>query len=117
MSMQSPSRRSLLKMVALGGAALTVLPNEMAGKTTKPAAESSVANDPWAIFHPLAPGNEIALGWSIAAIAPVIEGAAILHLTNERGASARVRICRNSGTPIGIAHTDRYDFLIMNGGG
>jgi hypothetical protein len=118
--MESQSRRSLLKLIAMGGAAATVVPKGMAGDAPDGAdangAARGAAPDPWPMFEPLAPGQVIALGWSISGITPVIDGAAILHLANESGQKARVRVCRNDGKPSGVAHTKRYDFLIMNGG-
>ena len=115
--MESHSRRSLLKIIAVGGAALTVAPTEKGGESPQMASiDPKGSPDPWPMFEPLTAGKVIALGWSIEGITPVIDGAAIVHLTSDRGQKARVRICRNDGKPIGVAHTERYDFLVMNGG-
>src|SRR6185436_18357071 len=71
---------------------------------------------PWALLHPLTEGYELALGWALESLSPVRSGAATMVLRHPQHGPARVAIRRNSGAPLGVAHTDHLDFLLMNGG-
>ena len=74
------------------------------------------AEPPWALLAPFGPGSPLALGWSIESLSPIRGGAATLLLTHPERGRARIAIRRNSGAPLGIAHTDALDLLLMNGG-
>jgi len=80
---------------------------------------SGPVNDdpPWGLLAPFGEGTVLGLGWSLESLGPVRGGAANLVLRHEQDGVARVAIRRNSGAPLGVAHTDHLDFLLMNGGG
>jgi hypothetical protein len=46
----------------------------------------------------------------------VQHGACVATLTNARGRSYRVHVCRNDGTPRGLIYTRRLDLVVMNAG-
>ncbi|MEO8601929.1 MAG: 2Fe-2S iron-sulfur cluster-binding protein [bacterium] len=71
---------------------------------------------PWALLAPFDAGTELGLGWSLDSLSPVRGGAAMLLLQHADGQTARVAIRRNSGAPLGVAHTAQLDFLVLNGG-
>jgi hypothetical protein len=71
---------------------------------------------PWELIAPYRAGSPVALGWRVADLAAVERGAAMLRLSHEGGAEARVAICRNAGQPRGVAYTEELDFILMNGG-
>src|SRR5689334_3846517 len=81
-------------------------------------ATARLASDepPWELLTPFAEGLPIGLGWILDSLSPVRGGSASLALRHEEHGTAHVAIRRNSGAPLGIAHTDRLDFLLMNGG-
>jgi hypothetical protein len=70
-----------------------------------------------ALFEPVKAGGPAGFGWFVEAISPSIDGAVFLNLVHESGATARVRVCRRDGQPVGVAHTDRLDFVIMRRSG
>lgn len=77
-----------------------------------------VSNEPaWGLLAPFGEGTALGLGWVLESISPIAAGAASMVLRHEQSGVARIAIRRNSGAPIGIAHTDQLDFLLMNGGG
>ncbi len=71
---------------------------------------------PWALLAPFGEGSRLAIGWSIESLSPIRGGAATLVLTHPERGRACVVIRRNGGAPLGVAHTDTLDFLLMNGG-
>ncbi len=71
---------------------------------------------PWELLAPFGEGAPIALGWRLDSLSPVRGGGASLALRHAEHGTAHVTIRRNGGAPLGIAHTDRLDFLLMNGG-
>ena len=71
---------------------------------------------PWDLLAPFGEGAPIGLGWVLESLSPVRGGGATLALRHEQHGNAHVTIRRNGGAPLGIAHTDRLDFLLMNGG-
>ncbi len=71
---------------------------------------------PWALLHPLTEGRDLALGWALESLGPVRGGSTTMTLRHADHGVARVTIRRNSGAPLGVAHTDHLDFLLMNGG-
>jgi len=69
---------------------------------------------PWWLFAPARQGSALAGGWQLDHLAPVERGAAVLTL--RRGEEvAKVHICAREGAPIGVAHTDALDFVVMDG--
>lgn len=135
------SRRELVGRIAAGTAAAACVTGltgvsaaavrrvnrpEQAGEVAD-AAESQVIVDAeppattretahWAMLSPLAPGAEVAHGWTVVALSAVVDGACVVTLRNGRGREHRVHICRNDGQPQGVVHTDRLDLIVMNGG-
>jgi ferredoxin len=71
---------------------------------------------PWELLAPFGEDTPIGLGWSLESLSPVRNGSASLALRHAEYGTALVAIRRNGGAPLGIAHTDRLDFLLMNGG-
>jgi 2Fe-2S type ferredoxin len=80
-------------------------------------ADDAADPPPWGLLVPFAEGSAIGLGWEIASLGPIRGGAAMLLLRHEGGDTARVGVRRNGGTPVGVAHTEHLDFVLMNGGG
>jgi ferredoxin len=77
-----------------------------------------VSDEPaWGLLAPFGEGTVLGLGWVLESVSPVRGGAATMVLRHERSGIARVAIRRNSGAPMGVAHTEHLDFLLMNGGG
>ena len=83
------------------------------GRAAEP---DDTAEPPWALLAPFGEGSPLALGWSIESLSPVRGGAATLLLAHPERGRARIAIRRNGGAPLGVAHTDALDFLLMNGG-
>jgi hypothetical protein len=71
---------------------------------------------PWDLMRPLALGSLVAQGWRVSELSEIKDGACVLTLSNERGRSHRVHLCRNDGRPQGIVYSDRFDLVVMNGG-
>lgn len=78
--------------------------------------ETASAAPPWELVRPLALGAVVAPGWRVAALSGVVDGSCVLTLSNARGRTQRVHLCRNDGRPQGVVHTGRYDLVVMNGG-
>lgn len=72
---------------------------------------------PWDLLAPFTAGAALGLGWQLESLSPIQSGATNLVLRHELGTTARVAIRRHDGNPHGVAHTQRLDFLVMNGGG
>jgi 2Fe-2S type ferredoxin len=70
----------------------------------------------WALLAPLTAGTRLG-GWTLESLSPPRGDTAVLLLRHERQGIARVAIRRNTGTPLGIVHTNHLDFMLMNGGG
>jgi hypothetical protein len=71
---------------------------------------------PWALLAPFSAGSEVAYGWRLVDLTPVLEGSAVATLQNGRGRAARIHLCANDGTPQGIIYTRRVDLVVMNQG-
>jgi 2Fe-2S type ferredoxin len=71
---------------------------------------------PWVLLNPFEEGDPLALGWVLESLSPVRSGATTMVLRHESLGLARVAIRRNSGAPLGVAHTPQLDFMLMNGG-
>jgi ferredoxin len=78
--------------------------------------EPAPAAPPWELLAPFTEGAPIGLGWTVDSLSPVRGGAASLALRHDEHGTARVAIRRNDGAPLGVAHTERLDFMLMNGG-
>jgi hypothetical protein len=78
--------------------------------------EAIAAPPPWDLVSPLTAGSVVAHGWRLGDLSPVQDGSCVATLTNERGRSHRVHLCRNDGGPQGLIHTRRVDLVVMNGG-
>ncbi len=99
------NRRQFLQR-ALFGAAVAAVPG------------MAVASElhPGFLFHPLGPGADLGLGWSLTAIYPPHEGAITLNVAHESGRTARIDACLRAGEPRGPASTALLDFIVMDGG-
>lgn len=75
-----------------------------------------VADPPWALLAPFGEGTRLPLGWSIDSLSPIRDGTATLVFANAEHGAARIAIRRNGGAPMGVAHTDALDFMLLNGG-
>lgn len=91
------------------------LRDRAAGAAVEPLVAAS-SEAPWGLLHPFTEGTHLALGWSLESLTPVRDGAASMVLRHDEHGTARVAIRRNSGAPLGVAHTDHLDFMLMNGG-
>jgi hypothetical protein len=82
------------------------------------AAEPSAASwpPPWELLRPLKRGAAVTRGWRLVDLSAVQHGACVVTLTNARGRSRRVHICRNDGKPRGLVYTRRLDLVVMNEG-
>lgn len=113
------NRRDFLRLTVFGVAAAglgaprsaTAASPASVGEATAPAAEAPA----W-LVHPLAPGDEVGLGWRLFRVAPAVAGAVTVHLVHDDGRAARVDLCLRDGAPRGPAHTEYVDFIVMDGG-
>ena len=72
---------------------------------------------PWNILRPLTVGSVVAADWRVVDLTGAVHGSCVLTLGNEKGRAHRVHICRNDGQPRGLIYTNRFDLVVMNGGG
>jgi hypothetical protein len=126
------SRRDVLRKLAISATAVGVASTAQAGTlpadsplaaaaqaqgTAAPAkAVQPAPQPPLALVAPHQPGDSLAAGWTLGYVKPVEHGAVVLGIASLEGPVARVHICRNDGQPRGIAHTGRFDLVLMNGG-
>ena len=132
------SRRSFVSKVSTGAAALVAVSasSGTAKQTQRQTATQSMpvesalgeqaqvetpntqasAPPPWQLLQPLRAGSDLAEGWSVKDLGEIAEGSCVLTLTNQRGRTSRLHICRNDGSPEGLVYTDRLDIVVMNGG-
>jgi ferredoxin len=88
------------------------------GDARTEAARAAASDDPpWTLLMPFGEGAPLGLGWVLESLGPVRDGAATLVLRHQQHGIARVALRRNGGAPLGVAHTDHLDFMLMNGGG
>lgn len=80
------------------------------------AEREETAEPPWGLLAPFGAGTPLALGWSIESLSPIHAGATTLVLAHAQHGRTRIAIRRNGGAPLGVAHTDALDFMLMNGG-
>ena len=72
--------------------------------------------EPWWLIFPLEKGAKLAKGWRVRGLSRVQRGASILELERMTGEFARVHICYRNGEPKGLAHSEMFDLLLMDGG-
>jgi hypothetical protein len=82
--------------------------------TDAAAQEASAA--PWALVAPLSAGAALHGEWQLAALSGASAGSCVATLRNARGRQERIHLCRNTGQPSGVVHTERFDLVVMNGG-
>ncbi|HYD50925.1 MAG TPA: hypothetical protein VEB21_21390 [Terriglobales bacterium] len=70
---------------------------------------------PWNLLAPLAAGSAVG-DWRVAELSGIEDGSCVLTLQNQRGRAQRIHLCRNNGSPKGVAYSNRFDLLVMNGG-
>jgi len=119
------SRRSLIGKLA-AGAAVSAVWSVGVARNEADASTGAVSHDalapaptappPWELLRPFALGAVVAHGWRVAELSPVVDGACVLTLRNERGRAQRIHLCGNDGQPQGLVHTGRLDLVVMNGG-
>jgi ferredoxin len=83
---------------------------------TRSAEPDDGPEQPWALLAPFGEGTRLPLGWSIESLSPIRAGAATLVLAHAEHGPARIAIRRNGGAPMGVAHTEGLDFMLLNGG-
>jgi hypothetical protein len=70
---------------------------------------------PWWLLDPYRVGSALGLGWSIASLSDIANGAAILELAHPSGDRARIHLCGHDGAPRGLASSAVVDFIVMDG--
>lgn len=112
------TRRTVLKMLALGGTLFAAEAGATAEALSKPGREMTLPDgpEPWWLIFPLTKGANLAKGWQIHGLSRVERGASILELKRSSGESARVHICYRMGEAKGLAHSEMFDLLLMDGG-
>lgn len=112
------SRRTVLKMLALGTSLFAAEAGATADAMAKPGASVRLPDgpEPWWLIFPLEKGSRLAKGWQIKGLSRVQRGASILELIHRDGDHARVHICFRQGPAKGLAHSELFDLLLMDGG-
>ena len=118
------SRRDIIKNLgagvataaAAGGGAVAVAQRPMNATLASLAAAERSGASPWWLLAPLQVGSAVGAGWRIAGLSAVTRGAAILELHHRDERSARVHVCVHDGKPRGLAHTNLFDLVLMDGG-
>lgn len=80
------------------------------------AATQEASAAPWALVAPLSAGAAVHGEWSLAALSGASAGSCVATLRNGAGRQERIHLCRNTGRPSGVVHTERFDLVVMNGG-
>lgn len=112
------SRRTVLKMLALGTSLFAAEAGATAEAMSKPGDSVRLPDgpEPWWLIFPLERGSTLAKGWRIQGLSRVQRGASILELSHRSGERARVHICFRQGPAKGLAHSELFDLLLMDGG-
>lgn len=112
------SRRSILKMLALGGALFASEAGATASALASVGEGSRLPDgpEPWWLIAPLESGSRLARGWRVHSLSRVEQGASVLELRNTNGNVARIHVCFRQGKAKGLAHTRMFDLLLMDGG-
>lgn len=100
------NRRDFIRR-ALFGIALSAVPG---------AAFAGDLLHPGFLFHPMGPGADLGLGWSLVGVYPPHEGAITLNVAHQSGRNARIDVCLRDGAAKGPAFTEYLDFIVMDGG-
>ncbi len=119
--MEAMERRLVLKGFLVSSAVLATPVAALAGTTPQGSDDASSdasteAHEQWELLAPIGPGSDLGGGWSAKSLSAVSHGAAVLTIAHLSGTNARVHVCRRAGAPRGVAHTERLDLLLMNGG-
>jgi len=88
---------------------------EMPPRVTDAAAHEASAA-PWALVAPLSAGATLHGEWQLTALSGASAGSCVATLRDGAGRQARIHLCRNTGQPSGVVHTERFDLVVMNGG-
>lgn len=112
------TRRTVLKMLAFGGTLFAAEAGATAETLAKPSEEMVLPDgpEPWWLIFPLSQGAKLAKGWEVSSLSRVERGASVLALTRNSGETARIHICFRQGKAKGLAHTEMFDLLLMDGG-
>ena len=112
------SRRTVLKMLALGTSLFAAEAGATADAMSKPGDGVRLPDgpEPWWLIFPLEKGSRLAKGWQIVRLSRVQRGASVLELVHHSGARARVHVCYRQGAAKGLAHSELFDLLLMDGG-
>lgn len=115
------SRRSLLKMLVLGGTFSTFASSAF-GWTRKASDRPTdslprTIDEAWRTLAAMAAAKSTIFGWQLESVSPVTDHAFVMTLRNSAGTAARVRLGGNSGHPKGLVHTPEFDFVLLNEGG
>ena len=108
---------------AIGSRAQAAL-RETEAPNTAPAAPARVTDAaaqelsaaPWALVAPLSAGATLHGEWQLVALSGASAGSCVATLRDGAGRQARIHLCRNTGQPSGVVHTERFDLVVMNGG-
>lgn len=113
------TRRDVLRSMGLGAAALTVAGGSRAAKAhhmrQAAAALREGAPAPWWLVDPIRPGVSIGKGWTVRDLSAVQQGAAVLSLSHRDGRTAAVHICALGARGRGVAQTQLFDLVVMDG--
>lgn len=115
----TPASADLASTPVAGGAA-PCTPDRGLSPLAPPLATTPEAPPPWWAFAPFREGSALAAGWSLASLSPVREGRAVLVLEHEEGSRAEIHVRRHEPSyerpeGVGIAQSQRFDFILMNG--
>ena len=110
------TRRQLIQGLGIGMLAGTAPTAALAKDAPRRRATWTTDRPPWWLLAPLAAGSSVGRGWSLDALSPVRDGAAVLSLSHRDGRLARLHICAHDGRPRGLAHTALFDLVLMDGG-
>ncbi len=112
------SRREVLKFGAAAaavGVAVTAAPStSTAAPSSAGAALAPVDAPPWTLLNPYRSGDAVG-SWTLTGLSALDHGAAVIELS-DASRTARVHVCALGAAPRGVASTDRFDLLLMNGG-
>lgn len=114
--MSEPSRRGLLKSLALGAAVVATPAAAGAAPSSRRDIFSKDSDAPWWLLHPLAPGASLSGGYTVMELSPVRKGAAVLTLQHGLAERVDVHLCVHDGAPKGVVHTELVDLIVMDGG-
>jgi len=105
-------------MLAFGSAVFAAESQATAATLSQPGSELSLPDgpEPWWLLHPLQRGDSLPRGWRVGALSRVERGASVLELVRNETETVRVHLCFRVGEPKGLAYTQMFDLLLMDGG-